>query len=466
MRVVPCLCVLAAGLLLLSGCGGSCDSCGGHSVGVNMSGLVGSRLVLSNNGVTVSVDPGTNGPVPALFKGLAQGTAYNISVAVQPTTPSQTCVVANGTGTMGAVDVTNVSVTCTTTPARFLVAQGSFRTAPPCMTISAVDNSSGALSAPIAPPFCGPNGGIGLGYPFGPFGVAPLGKFLYISTIGGGLSERLYTVAIDPTTGAWSLEQTLDCAYCGYVAVDPSGQFLVMPNGFRGVGYGDLFTFKIDPSSGLLTDSGYRVHFDNEPWNVSVDPLGKFVYVTYGNFNEAVSVQALTLDPKTGALAQSAAAASVQDAFVLLPHPWGKFLYAVNRSNSIAIFKVDRTSGALTPITGSPVTAVTDSTTATLTAAVFHPNGKYLYVANDDSSGIYAFAVDPASGALTAIDGSPFPTGHSPQSVAIEPAGKFLYVSNDTGTSVYEIDSANGALTPAAGSPFAVAFGGIIRFIN
>jgi hypothetical protein len=46
---------------------------------------------------------------------LASAAAYSVSVKTQPTTPVQTCTVANASGTVGAAAVTNVLVTCSTT---------------------------------------------------------------------------------------------------------------------------------------------------------------------------------------------------------------------------------------------------------------------------------------------------------------------------------------------------------------
>jgi hypothetical protein len=43
---------------------------------------------------------------------VAEGSAYNVTVQTQPT--EQTCTVTNGSGTMGASNVTNVNVSCTT----------------------------------------------------------------------------------------------------------------------------------------------------------------------------------------------------------------------------------------------------------------------------------------------------------------------------------------------------------------
>jgi hypothetical protein len=45
---------------------------------------------------------------------IAMGAAYNVTVATQPTNPSQTCSVTSGSGTMGSSNVTTVSVACVT----------------------------------------------------------------------------------------------------------------------------------------------------------------------------------------------------------------------------------------------------------------------------------------------------------------------------------------------------------------
>jgi hypothetical protein len=82
------------------------------SVGGNVNGLAGSGLVLRNNGgddLAVDADGGFSFATP-----LPSGTTYNVSVAVQPTNPTQACVVSNGSGAIGAGNVTNIGVSCTT----------------------------------------------------------------------------------------------------------------------------------------------------------------------------------------------------------------------------------------------------------------------------------------------------------------------------------------------------------------
>jgi trimeric autotransporter adhesin len=90
----------------------ACAASGGaFTVGGAVAGLLGGSVVLQNNrtdDLTVSAD----GPFTFRRK-LATGASYEVRVAQQPQTPPQNCTVARGSGTVGAVNVVNVSVTCT-----------------------------------------------------------------------------------------------------------------------------------------------------------------------------------------------------------------------------------------------------------------------------------------------------------------------------------------------------------------
>ena len=84
----------------------------GFSVGGTVSGLAGRNLVIRNNGggdLAIAAD----GPF-TLPDTQPQGSSYSISVGTQPDTPTQVCLVGNGAGTIGTADITNVSITCTT----------------------------------------------------------------------------------------------------------------------------------------------------------------------------------------------------------------------------------------------------------------------------------------------------------------------------------------------------------------
>ena len=54
---------------------------------------------------------------------LSSGAAYSVTVAMQPSSPAQTCVVSGGSGTVAAANVTDVAVACAPTPFTVLVNQ-------------------------------------------------------------------------------------------------------------------------------------------------------------------------------------------------------------------------------------------------------------------------------------------------------------------------------------------------------
>ena len=82
------------------------------AIGGNVTGLVGTGLVLQNNGggdLPVAAD-GTF----AFAERLATGAAYSVAVLSQPTSPSQSCSVARGVGNVGTADIADIAVTCVT----------------------------------------------------------------------------------------------------------------------------------------------------------------------------------------------------------------------------------------------------------------------------------------------------------------------------------------------------------------
>jgi hypothetical protein len=78
-----------------------------NSVGGTVTGLTGT-VTLLNNGVNSS--PISTDGLFTFSTPVAEGSTYSVTVGTQPT--NQTCTVANGSGTMGAANVTNVTVTC------------------------------------------------------------------------------------------------------------------------------------------------------------------------------------------------------------------------------------------------------------------------------------------------------------------------------------------------------------------
>src|SRR5436190_204028 len=134
------------------------------------------------------------------------------------------------------------------------------------------------------------------------------------------------------------------------------------------------------------------------------------------------------------------------------------FVYTGNGgSDDVSALKEDANTGTLSSVSGSPFQAGDINENVPGVVAV-SPSGKFLYVGDANSAEISAYSINAATGVLTEVAGSPFPSGPS-ASIRVHPAGQFLYAANfDHGSiSVFAIDPATGALTEISGSPFGVA---------
>lgn len=81
------------------------------TLGGTATGLLGSGLTLQNGNSHLAV---THDGAFAFQDMLTSGTSYSVSVQTQPANPTQVCTVANGSGVVGAANVTNIAVTCIT----------------------------------------------------------------------------------------------------------------------------------------------------------------------------------------------------------------------------------------------------------------------------------------------------------------------------------------------------------------
>lgn len=112
------------------------------TLGGTVTGLAGTGLSLYEDEYTAVTITG-NGPFvfPLTF---ASGTEYQVDIGTQPTGPSQTCTLTNATGTVGAANVTNVQVTCTTNT--YSIGGTVSGYAPPEVGLQLEDNGGAALA--------------------------------------------------------------------------------------------------------------------------------------------------------------------------------------------------------------------------------------------------------------------------------------------------------------------------------
>jgi 6-phosphogluconolactonase len=191
--------------------------------------------------------------------------------------------------------------------------------------------------------------------------------------------------------------------------------------------------------------------------SVAVDPLGKFVYVS--STRPSPEITAYTINASTGALTAISGSpfAAGDGPGQLAVDPSGKFLYEANEygPGGVFAFTINVTTGALTQVAGSPFSAPYAS--GAMIGLAVHPSGKFLYVTDFSADVILGFVIDPATGALTPISGSPFGAGLACQfqSVAVDPSGKFAYATDSlcTGLFGFAIDQTSGTLSLNSHNP-------------
>lgn len=263
-------------------------------------------------------------------------------------------------------------------------------------------SSAGVLSTLSGSPFSAPGSG-------GINGVTidTTGRFLYASgtTASGGTGTGIVDAfSIDAPTGA--LTSVTGSPFAAGISpaqlmVDPSGHLYVN-----------------DASAGILafsTSGGGLTPIVGSPFPIgsrglAITPNGKYLYA----IDVSTVVTAYSIAPSSGSLTQVSGSPFLEPtggAFSgkVIVDPKGKFLYVYNTFGQVTIsgLAIDDSTGALSVVTGSPFAAVQ----STLFAAnmAIEPSGKFLYAScSDGTCGILAFSIDATSGALTPVTGSPF----------------------------------------------------------
>jgi len=163
------------------------------------------------------------------------------------------------------------------------------------------------------------------------------------------------------------------------------------------------------------------------------------------------TVAAFTIDPASGTLTSTGTITAGSGPNSAATDPQGRFLYVANGDTTLSAFTIDAATGALT-------SAGTGTTGGYAIYVNVDPRARFLYAPNWNTSDVAVFAIDPSSGALVRTDcgggagcnGMNFATGVSPYSnVAFDPAGKYAYlaIQGDNKVARFVIDQTTGALS-------------------
>jgi 6-phosphogluconolactonase (cycloisomerase 2 family) len=236
------------------------------------------------------------------------------------------------------------------------------------------------------------------------------------------------------------------------LTLTPDGRFAYETNSLGVIGY------RVDKQSGFLTDIAQpQIVLDNGGLaRGAVHPSGKFAYFLFPVLN---SVSGYALNRGEGTLTATPGSPFIAGNLPadLTVEPCGQFLYTANLfSNDVSAYAIDRETGSLSPVPGSPFAAQNQPI-----GIAIDPLGHFVFAVNRYSNNVSVYAIDRTTGGLAEVSGSPFATGLNPVGVGVDPSGKFVYTANfdvlPTNVSTvsgFTLDPTTGALTPVPGSPF------------
>jgi len=199
-------------------------------------------------------------------------------------------------------------------------------------------------------------------------------------------------------------------------------QFLYFPQGSSSVVQG----YSINHTTGALTLIPGSPFPTTTPGDTIIaDHMGRFLFISNSTSD---LVSAFQIDATTGKLTQSPgspfAAFNVVSGYNLSVDGASKYLYVSQGDASLptAGFSFDQSSGALTPIPGSPFSIGVAGVRAEST-------GAYLVGAsgNPSDDNLYVFALESGTGVPSPVSSSPFPTTYAPYNIAVSPVAAFVY---------------------------------------
>jgi 6-phosphogluconolactonase len=279
-----------------------------------------------------------------------------------------------------------------------------------------------------------------------------------------GKAQGISVFRLDPATGAMAQLQTVpDVPNPSFLTLAPDRRHLYSVNAnaeIDGHPGGAISAFAVDSATGRLTFLNRESAEGAGPCHVSVDRTGRWALTACYHGGSAAVLPIRDdgrVGPATDAITYSGSGPVPvsQDG----PHahsinldPANRFALVCNQGlDKVFIYRFDATSGKLTPNPDQPVAEVRPGSGPRHLA--LHPNGRFVYVINEQGGSITAFDYDVARGTLRELQTiSTLPEGFGGQNacadVHVHPSGAFVYGSNrgHDSLAIFAVDPQTGRL--------------------
>jgi len=281
----------------------------------------------------------------------------------------------------------------------------------------------------------------------------------YIGTYTRTGSKGIYGCRLDVVTGKIELTgQTAEVTNPSFLTFDPAGDrlYAVSEAGRDGA----VNALAVDRKTGELEVLNQQLSHGSAPCYLSVDATGKSVLVA----NYSSGTVALLPVKAGGVLGEATSVIQHEGsgpnerrqkgphAHSITVAPGNRFAIAADLGiDTYLVYRLDVKAGKLVP-NDPPGTA--SPAGAGPRHIAFHPNGRFVYGANELASTVSAFRWDGTAGTLAIIQTvtmlpAEFDGRNSAADIHVHPSGRCLYASNrgHDSIAVYEIDQETGELS-------------------
>lgn len=185
---------------------------------------------------------------------------------------------------------------------------------------------------------------------------------------------------------------------------------------------GWVFGFTIGSGGALTATSNSPYQAGIKPTAIASDPTDRFVYATDYASNELIGYT--IQDGSTLNFMPSGPFKTGNEPSAIVIDPRGSFIYVTNALDStVSAYAITQTTGnptAAVNVVGSPFNT-TDTQPVALT--VDPALGRFVYTANELGNSVSGFRLNATSGSLSPTQSTPYPTGSKPTALIAVPHG-------------------------------------------
>ncbi len=269
--------------------------------------------------------------------------------------------------------------------------------------------------------------------------------------------EGIYVFHVNPADGKLTLSSTAESGRNpSFLAIHPSRKYLYSVNELM---EGEVSSFVIEDVHGTLTRMNSQPTHGAHPCYISVAPTGKWV-MTSNYSSGSVAVYPVLEDGQLGApsdfvehsgkLGPNAQRQERAHAHSIDFDPSGQFVLAADLGlDKVIVYRLDEATGKLM----AHGTGIPTEPGAGPRHFTFHPNGRFLYVANELNCTVAAYEWDARTGTADPVQTvNTLPAGFDQfnlvADIHFDGSGRYLLVSNrgHNSLAIYEVEPDGGGM--------------------